>query len=506
MKNGVVGIVLLLSVVYCCNTLLAQPPSFFTKSYRNIGVLPSGDSVTALCLDVKPYVISGYRYDEKKDFIYLDLKLLSGNGNRVKKDQYICYDIAAEQLIWERSFNSKGKHPFFGDSTVAWNEPMELVIYKPLVPGSLKEVAGWNIVYHNIDNHVFITYDGTAIDDRTSEVIWTTKIKARYGWQDIYTTTTDSLIILAEGLKGVDLKTGESWYHELKTGADRYGAMIATNAVGVTALMFGGVGVFSTGPDRIAGMSSGIVVDKGYYYVAGAEEVIRVSSSGNLEWRSLLPQKRTGSSEVWIDDTRVYVLNKGFVIKNDAYTPAAKPYIAAYNKSDGSLIYSKELDEGKIVLSSIVQGSRAYIIITNKIQAIDLENGNIVNTKVRKDELLQYKQFIQKDNIVFLDDKDGVWPYAHKFDEDELLIADTESNEYIRLDQELQESGTLRSSDYLIKTEHDGYTLYYGDDAVLVESGHTIVAKLKPIAAPARKDGKIFMAVSSEAIYFYSID
>jgi hypothetical protein len=149
------------------------------------------------------------------------------------------------------------------------------------------------------------------------------------GWNNVYLYNDSLVLISVNGLNGINLATGNSWKYEAKTTRQDIGKLVAKNAAGILLGAFTGIALYQTAPDVATDMVSNILIDpSGDIVLASRDKISRMGSTGTIVWSTPLPEKITSKSSLFLIDSVIYMINRGYAQYNGNFSMIGDPYFA----------------------------------------------------------------------------------------------------------------------------------------------------------------------------------
>ncbi|MFB6318797.1 PQQ-binding-like beta-propeller repeat protein [Saccharicrinis sp. FJH54] len=243
-----------------------------------------------------------------------------------------------------------------------------------------------------------------GVDLKTGEIIWKREINQDYNWSNQIIHVNDSVIlIVAAGLHTINLKTGEGWDYDMITGENEI------NIVNSDVYHIKDVyaftkysGVFLKNK-VISSVGSNLLSENGYIYFASKELLIKTDLEGNVQWTFPIPSGKASSSELFLKNNKLYLLNKGYAYYNESmvgpldpneYDPSVKgkvkdekisygkPYFTAFNPATGEQLFMKEIEsDDQIIQDSKVEEERLILMYQDRIKALSLADGTLSTDK-----------------------------------------------------------------------------------------------------------------------------
>lgn len=478
-------------------------PRFQTKPVI-AGVNPGGDSIVGLSIDLSPFTVADYTYDSSSGRLYLDMLTTKINGNWDNRNYYTCFDLKKKKVIWNSSFKQYSPAAFFMGDNIARHMGAYCGVYDATTRELLgKDPEDW-IVYADRKHGYFLSQNGMAMDGITLKELWDADINAKYGWSDLRYISNDTILIVANGLYAINVKTGKGWQHKLKTGTDKYGNMIALNAIGLTAAVFTGVGVYGGAPDKFTGMCSNLLEAEDAWYFAGAGEIIKVWRNGDLAWKVLLPENHSGKSEIWLQGDSLFVLNRGYAIKANKIMPVDKPYMATYSIKDGKMLYNLPLHDKGIVQSTMIDENKLYLRFEKAITVYDILSAKAIADTEITDTLKDYSIWFPGDEIALKNNKGEIAQY-NDLKRQNVLLQNKSDGRILVLNETLETINSIEWGDYYLTRHRLGYTYQITKGGSQVFEGNELKGEIKEGFIPSFKNGKEFVTIDNNKLYFYTM-
>lgn len=221
-----------------------------------------------------------------------------------------------------------------------------------------------------------------GIDLTNGNPIWKREINREYSWNNIFHLNDSVIIVAAAGLHSVNLRNGTGWDYNTITGKKDYTETALTNAAGVVVGVLTGVFVTATGHNLVREVVSNVLLDSNSIYFASKEKISRLDHEGNVKWNSPLPADLTSSSSIFIKDSVLFMINKGFAFMGYRQLDFGKPFIAAFDLNSGKQIFLSPLSEKKDQISGFkIQNDTLLIVFKDMVSKHSLKDGSIILEK-----------------------------------------------------------------------------------------------------------------------------
>lgn len=317
-----------------------------------VGSCTDGSKLYGSQYSIAPYNITKYEYNDTDKLLYVYLRLPKDSLRYRMGIHVACFDIIEKRMVWNRhftllnmDFRSLDESEYqlkLSRDVIVYQEEGRTIVIDAHTGNVLTRTSG-NCNYVNIRKDIAVTNDGTAYSIRTGRELWRTSIENAQDWRAFHEVDSNSIVFVAEGLRYINLDNGTGWYKKL-----------------------------STLKGNTKGMCSQVLEDSNCYYLAGRKELIKVQKSGEDVWRVPLPEERTGISELLSIGDTLFVLNLGYAIMFDKMADAASPYIAAYDKQSGVLLYRRKLNSSNPILSFKLSGDTVALRFPDGIGVYEL--------------------------------------------------------------------------------------------------------------------------------------
>src|SRR5574344_114046 len=280
--------------------------------------------------------------------------------------------------------------------------------------------------------NVKIIYNGSyfeGIDLINKKSLWTRSIVSNFNISDLIHIDDSNIVVSCNGLHSINILTGKGWDFDLNTiKEDKTSVYVGTTASILFAITSAIAGFniddncFYNEP-TLYSYSSNIVYDYPYIFMAGIDRIVCLDVEGNLIWQDSLNKKQTTPSVLFTYDSNIYLINKGFIQKDDdKATTSGKCFINGYNIISGKKIFSSYLKNKDNVLEDYkVVNNDLYMLFDNKLVVFSLANGKTI--KEFSHTLESYKDNVGSfayDNMFFYDK--GTFKSINTIDSTNILI------------------------------------------------------------------------------------
>jgi len=302
-----------------------------------------------------------------------------------------------------------------------------------------------DMYYVDTDYHVGLGYrfktvggytnELEGIDLKTGKVIWKRELNRQYGWNSLYYTNDSTIIVVAAGLHAINLRSGKGWDYHTITGEVDYKGTVTANALGVAAGLLTGTFMMSTGHDVVRDMVSNSLIDSSFIYFASKVQLAKINKhTGDVAWRFPFSGDVAGKSTLFMHDSAIFMINKGFGFLGYRQVDFGKPFIAAFDKETGKQKFlSFVQNESDPILSFQILNDEIYLVCKNRIVKYSLKSGVRLAEKVFTKEsfgqliyVVSHQVFITADNgdFISLPKADSTKVFVYTSDKKTLVIDD----------------------------------------------------------------------------------
>lgn len=449
--------------------------------------------ITGKEIYARKYEFKNLIYDSQVDTTFntltLQLRDVKSNGKQYKNTgQLAVFDLVSKKIMWSIDRN------YFNTEVEQYDD---VLFYKTGISSTsrLQLTTGntlWNskiVVFVTIPNlNIGLGYkynsftqqlsnNLSCIDLNTGAVRWEKQIDRSYGWDGVENINDTALIIKSSGLHFVDLKNGQGWDYETKTGVKDYSKTIGANVAGALLGILTGSFVVTTGHDLVSNLVSNVISDSAYIYFASKEYITCLTHTGKVIWRTELP-KETSHSNIMMDSTKVYLINDGEALYNGRKYVYGKPYFAAYNKLTGEEHYLSILDFDKNPLLELISGEDSVeLLFKDKSVQYSLQTGIAKTITYNPEQIGSFEYVIDRFKVHIK--TDSVIQSIHNYDPRAFYLKSS-NGKVIKLDQSLNFQKTIEMNDLCVsKARNKKYTfINYDNKTLVVNQQNKAIAEL----------------------------
>lgn len=386
---------------------------FFAVNDTIIGKFMNGDDVVAKSYKTK-FNIYKWNWNKEIDALFLQLRETNKRKTSYKKEGVIAMiDLNDMSVKWNKEVNYDRVYIDDRDDNLFYTEKKKSFCLDPET-GNLLWENNFDYYYFYPPLNIGVGYPkrgdtnmAFAINLSNGEALWTKEIDRTLGWNDVYMLTDSVMLIATNGVTSVNLATGEGWVYDARENKTKVGEMIAVNAAGILLGALTGVYMYQTTPEHITDIVSNILIDNEEGVVLASRDVIsRINRSGELIWSADLPKKETSKSSVFLRDSTIYMINKGYAFSNGASILYGEPYIASFDLHSGNQNYLQIIPAKRDAVRSYqVVDDMLFLVFEDRVATYSLADGTLINEKsIELDKNEQFSCFIESGAFVLNDD------------------------------------------------------------------------------------------------------
>jgi outer membrane protein assembly factor BamB len=381
---------LILSTSLFTITLGQTATGLFSKNDSTVGT----SHVTGLPVKATRFSVPGkladWHWDGYSDNLLLELKETNNKGRSFINGGTIhMVDMATKNVKWSRAINYNSSdvklqdnyyflsekkknyclHPETGD--VLWENRNEFYFIDPFLH------IGVGYPLQSLSNTL------TAVDLSNGKELWKKKISRVSGWNDAYMLNDETLLISVDGIKAINLANGKGWTYKASTSNKEIGKMIAFNVFNIILGLIFDIYVLQSEPDVSSDMVSNMLIDPYENTIlASKNRISMIDGSGKIQWSTPLPEKKTSKSSLFLVDTNVFMVNRGYALYNRNFSTIGDPYFASFDLQSGKQLFLTTIAGKKeFIRNYLVVNDRLFVVFEDKIAAYSLRDGTMITEK-----------------------------------------------------------------------------------------------------------------------------
>jgi len=151
-----------------------------------------------------------------------------------------------------------------------------------------------------------------------------------------------------------------------------------------------------------------VIVDSSNVYMASKEQLAKIDKySGEVIWNDTFQKDLASKSSIFMNDSLVFMVNKGFAFMGNRKLNFGNPFIAAYNRDTGEQKYLSLINgENDPILGFRVVDNKMYLMFKNRMAIYSQKTGDLILEKSFPEvEFGKLKHFVG--NKAFITNKNG---------------------------------------------------------------------------------------------------
>lgn len=289
-----------------------------------------------------------------------------------------------------------------------------------------------------------------GIDLKNGNVAWKRDLNREYGWNNVFYANDSTLIVVAAGLHAINIRTGKGWDYNTITGKKDYTGMAVSNALGVGLGLLTGTFVMSTGHDLVRDLVSNTITDSSNIYFASSEQLVKIDKhSGTTVWNYPFSNDLVSKSSIFMNDSVVFMINKGMAFMGYKQIDFGKPFFAAFDRQSGKQKFLSLIDvKDDPILSYQIQNRKIFLVFKNRIAKYSMDSGCLIAEKdFPKDNVGELMYFVG--NQIFITNQDGNLMSLPQSDSTKVFVF-TSQDKTLSIDSELNITKTIEYADLSI--------------------------------------------------------
>jgi len=337
---------------------------------------------------VFPERIEDYFLDPSTNFLTVRLRGLTSDKKWLKNTGNILqYDLKNKKVLWSKHFS------------YLWNDLVQFsktMIYTNMSNSyKLDPYTGKDL--WRVKNKIFLAYPNIGvgykynawlgyvnrlegIDLINGKRIWKRKTAGRWhGMSDLFYINDSTLLMVSFGLLTINKNTGMGWDYFIVTNADSY-----------------------------SGLMSNVIADSTFVYMASSNQLVKLDKQfGNVAWKFPFRHNLTTKSTIFMDDSLVYMINRGFGFRGRQQVNCGRAFVAAFDRQTGAQKYFTLINkENGSILDLYLLKKEIILLFQNKMMKYNLETGTEISEKeFPEEDFGELRFFIGQQ--VFIDNQHG---------------------------------------------------------------------------------------------------
>ncbi len=396
--------------------------------------------------------------DKKSGFLTVQLRGIKKEKWLNNKGYFLQYDLKNEKLLW-------GKKIYYQKSNIQQfsNTIIFLVANKSYCLDINTGKKLWkvknNIYYVDPNYNIGIGYrfknstrysnELEGINLKNGKKIWRRELNREYGWNDIFYTNDSTLIVVAAGLHSININNGKGWDYNTITGKKDYSTTVASNVAGVALGILTGTFVTATGHNVVRDVASNAIVDSLDIYFSSKKQLARINKkTGETLWSYPFSKDLPSKSTIFMNDSLIYMINKGYAFMGSRKLNFGKSFIAAFEKETGKQRYLSFIKGKDQILSFTVRNNDIYLVFKNRIAKYSQATGNLLKEKTfPREKFGELEYFVG--NHVFITNENKEFISLSQADSTKIFVF-TSKGKILSIDNQLNIAETIDYEDWSI--------------------------------------------------------
>ncbi|MCX6256728.1 MAG: PQQ-binding-like beta-propeller repeat protein [Bacteroidia bacterium] len=378
----------LFAIIY--GSTFSQIKSLVNQNYVVAGKnMITGKSLFGIEYSFSEHIYKFYR-DATSGLITIQLRGLKHNGKElVNNGKIFVFDPTESYVKWSKRIKYKYSSIVQSDHFIVQTFSDYIYCIDNATGDKLWEINGTTdlIVPKKMKALIFSSFNAkncgeiTGINLNDGKELWNKSINSENGFRDILDLNDSTVLLVASGLHAFNINNGKGWNYNGVTSINNYEIEIAMFAAGLISGLVTGIYFFPMGSYQYYGLESNTLINGNLIYFADDNNMVCFDkSTGEKRWITPLPHNMTSKSSLFIRDSLIIMINKGFLNHNNYNAKFGYPFIAAFSMIDGKQNFLSEIgDERSIVWSYETRKDTAYILCNNLLSKYSMHNGELLS-------------------------------------------------------------------------------------------------------------------------------
>ncbi|MEI8136834.1 MAG: hypothetical protein WCH21_05860 [Bacteroidota bacterium] len=296
------------------------------------------------------------------------------------------------------------------------------------------------IVYTIPANNSGLTYSNPKIKDELNcvsilngAIIWTANIPRKEDWMDVKYLNDSVLIIAANGMHAVNIKTGLVWSHSLLT-ADKNQKTLTYSEVNKNNVQKINDSYKTSNEDNLLShLGSNILIDGDVVYFSGKEKLLAVKTSGEVLWELDLKSLPISKMIITKCGSAITLINLGLSQFKDNFVLYGKPFVMNIDAATGKINSQSKFTSSENLIDFLSQ-KQSYLLADKKSVIQTNSNNESFENIIPLDDH-RYGRFIEFINgDEYYVDKEGYYVPLN-FINDNVVYFKTDNNKVYGVDK-----------------------------------------------------------------------
>lgn len=448
------------------------------------------------------------------DSATMRLTLLLKNDSKGKNLQggqgdVLVFDLKKSEVVWDKPMDySNASVSQYGDYIIEFTKVQANILN--FNTGKVRNVISNSLYYVDPLRGIGFGYKTNfgavdaskveGVDMKTGETRWKRNITHKFGWNNTLPLNDSIVIVTSDGLHSVNLLHGRGWDYSAATGRNDYSTTVAANLVGIGFGLLTGSFVSTVGHDHLTDLVSNVLADNKSIYFSSRDKLTCLTHDGNIKWENNSARKFRSSALIFINDSVLYVINKGTAFLNGRRINYGKPFFEAIDLSTGKDIFNVSMkDQNFDFVDYSVLKNSVLIVSRNNIGCYSTVDGKRLEYKLfDTDKYGDFTGFVS--NQIFVKQDSG---YVRLMDADATKqYLTTSKNQTLVLDSDLEITNQYKFEDFFINyfsTDKLDF-LARGDETIVLDKSQKELAYFKASSNAFVVGNKLFEVLEDSLI------
>ncbi|MBP1645002.1 MAG: hypothetical protein H6Q16_577 [Bacteroidetes bacterium] len=350
------------------------------------------DLITNSDIKAKVYTFEDRVYnfyiDSTSNTTTISLRKLAKNQKEYKSEgNILVFDFNKDDILWDKKISYDNENFYQYDSLLIYSENSKIELWS-IRNGNQLWNSDRNLYYTIPKKKIALTYPNTqnsekleALDLATGNSLWKREIENESGWEDIQSVNDSIYLIYANGFHTVNINDGKGIDFKATTDDKDYTGVIIVSAASIAlGILTGSYDIPEAEPSVVDNIRSNVLIDSSAILFASRNKLSKIVNDKLTLWEVDLPKKEISHSNLFKKDSVLFMVNYGYAKKEGKKIAYGKPFLKAYNESNGNLIYSVIL-EGESVLEYKISKDRIIFLFDNGISKYSLIDGSFISNR-----------------------------------------------------------------------------------------------------------------------------
>lgn len=315
----------------------------------------------------------------------------------------------------------------------------------------------------------------------TGQLLWEGKVKhtTNWGWDDMTTVNDTTLLVVADDLQFIDVKSGRMLKYSLKTGVTSGSAVLAQIGMGLLqGVAMGAMGAMAgmhyytpyyvpyVQSTTLSRTCSNVVHHEGRYYVADRDSLLCLDANADKIWGYEFPPRTASFSRLFQDKQHIYMLNYGFaLLGGQTVKKSGRPFLASFDAETGEQLSFCQLSMKKDNIERACITPQGAFLMFDDGLAYQLLNDSVVNIKPWDSKAYGQLTSMPADTLYAFRKNDEVLTPLH-YDQDHCIVT-TDKGKMLVVGRDLEIKDDYQAENVywpIARWSNDVLTGYFPDE------------------------------------------